>query len=483
MLLLLLFLFPITAILLSLFVKKQRSMLEILAVSSACVEFISVMAIIFSVVNHNAYLLGDIFSVHAFEALVLGITATVGLIATLHSVGYLREEQKKDMIGFKRIKEYFILLNLFLFCMFVAITTTNPIIMWIAIEATTLSTVFLISFFNRKADIEAAWKYLIINSIGLLLGLLGTTLFLSQGPNSYGFMNWNNLINSAANMNPLISKFAFVFILIGYGTKMGLVPMHTWRPDAYNKAPSPIAALLSGALLNVAFLAILRFKLITDSIVGIVFSQNLFVFFGIVSIVIAAFIIYTQGNYKRMLAYHSTEHAGIIMLGFGFGGIGIFGALLHMIYHSFAKSLLFFVSSNIAVTYSSSKIKDVTGMTKVLPYSSVLYVIGFLTMVGIPPFGIFFSEFYVLFAGFGHSTIITIIALFSLVLVFLGFFKHIIEMLFGEPPKGIRRGENNAWTIIPIICFAIILIILSVYLPNPIQVLLNDSYKFFISKQ
>jgi hydrogenase-4 component F len=198
--------------------------------------------------------------------------------------------------------------------------------------------------------------------------------------------------------------------------------------------------------------------------------------------VVAAFIIYTQGNYKRMLAYHSTEHAGIMMLGFGFGGIGIFGSLLHMVYHSFAKSLLFFVSSNIAVKYSSSMIEDVRGMIKVLPYSSVLYIIGFLTMVGIPPFGIFFTESYILLAGFSHSIIIAAVALLALLLVFVGFFSHIKEMLFGETPKGIQKGENNAWTIVPIVCFAAVLIILSVYLPNPLQVLLNESFKLFISK-
>lgn len=477
MFLLLLFISPIAAMILSLLVKNNRRSLEIIAITSVCAELIATVAIISSVVNQNAYSLNGIFLIHAFEAFILGITTTVGFIATLHSVGYLREEQTKGMIGFKRIKQYYILINLFLLCMFVAITTISPILMWIAIEATTLSTVFLVSFFNRKEDIEAAWKYLIINSIGLLLGLLGTTLFLSQGS---GFTDWNSLMIAATHMDPFISKFAFIFILIGYGTKMGLVPMNTWRPDAYNKVPSPIAALLSGALLNVAFLAILRFKLVIDGTIGNTFSQNLFVFFGITSIVIAAFIIYTQENYKRMLAYHSTEHAGIIMLGFGFGGIGIFGAILHMAYHSFAKSLLFFVSSNIAVKYSSSEIRDITGMVKILPYSSILYVIGFLTMVGIPPFGIFFTEFYILFAGFDHLPLVTILALFSLILVFLGFFKHIIEMLFGEPPKGIEHGENNTWTIIPIICFATVLVVLSVYLPNPLQILLKESYQAFL---
>lgn len=472
---------PLLAILLSMLINKQRKFLEIIAILSTTIETVAGLFIVIRIVAEKTYSIAPYFSINSLGGLILGIIIIVSLTATLHSVGYIRTEQAKEMVGFKRIREYYVLMRLFMLCMFFAITTTSPILMWISIEATTLSTVFLISLFNRKTDIEAAWKYLIINSVGLLLGLLGTLIFLSQISTS-GFITWNMLMENIKSQSPMISKFAFIFILIGYGTKMGLIPMHTWKPDTYNKTPLPVVALLSGALLNVAFLAILRFKLIIDIAVGSSFSQNLFVFFGIVSIVIAAFIIYTQENYKRMLAYHSIEHAGIMVFGFGLGGIGIFGALLHMVYHSFAKSLLFFVSSNIAVRYSSSKIKDVTGMVKVLPYSSVLYIIGFLTMVGIPPFGIFFSESYILLAGFSHSIIVAIIALLSLLLVFLGFFKHIIEMLFGEPPEGIQRGENNVWTILPIICLTIILIILSIYLPNPVQILLKESYDLFNGK-
>lgn len=457
-------------------------MVELISVVSVFVQLIASMGIINLVLNQQEYAFTQFFFVHAFEALILGVTATIGFIATLHSVGYLRGEQAKGMIGFKRVRECYTLMNLFLLCMFVAITTTNPLVMWIAVEATTLSTVFLISFFNRKADVEAAWKYLIINSIGLLLGLLGTTLFLAQENAHSGFSSWNTLTATAAQLNPIISKFAFVFILIGYGTKMGLVPMHTWKPDAYNKAPLPVVSLLSGALLNVAFFAILRFKIIIDSTVGGVFSQNLFIFFGILSITIAAFIIYTQSNYKRLLAYSSIEHAGIMMLGFGFGGVGILGAILHMIYHALAKSLLFLTSSNIAVKYSSSKIQDVTGMLTVMPQTTILFIIGLLAIVGLPPFGIFFSEFYILFAGFEKHLIVTIIAIFSLVIVFAGFFQQGFSMIFGTPPDNINSGETDMWTLAPITLLAIILIVLGLYFPSSIQGLVNTSAELFTKK-
>ncbi|HSW88751.1 MAG TPA: proton-conducting transporter membrane subunit [Candidatus Saccharimonadales bacterium] len=469
---------PVLAIVLLLTIKRQRRLLEIVSITSAIIEVIAGLFIIHKVIIYHWYVM-SLFAINAFGAFVLGLTILIGFIATLHSVGYLRGEQEKEMIGFKRVRECYILMRLFLVCMFVAITTASPIVMWIAIEATTLSTVFLISFFNRKADIEAAWKYLIINSVGLLLGLLGTLLFLAQGVSSPGIITWTDFISAAPHMNMLVSKFAFIFIMIGYGTKMGLVPMHTWRPDTYNKAPLPIVALLSGALLNVAFFAILHFKLIIDSVVGVMFSQTLFLFFGLISIAIPALIIYSQVNYKRLLAYSSIEHAGIMLLGFGFGGIGVLGAILHMMYHAFGKSLLFFVSSNIALKYSSSKIKDVRGMLTVMPYSSVLYIIGFLAIVGIPPFGMFFSELYIVIAGFRHNPVITLIAIIFILLVFAGFFRHVFAMLFGAPPEGIKKGEINMWTILPISVLALLLIVIGLYIPNPLQILINESVAIF----
>lgn len=469
---------PLVAIALSFFVKRQRKLLEVISIVSAIIEVITGVFIIDSVIRFHLYVI-SLFSINSFGAFILGLTIFIGFIATLHSVGYLRGEQEKDMIGFKRVRECYILMRLFLFCMFVAITTASPIIMWIAIEATTLSTVFLISFFNRKADIEAAWKYLIINSVGLLLGLFGTLLFLAQGVSSPGIITWTDFISAAPHMNVLVAKFAFIFILIGYGTKMGLVPMHTWRPDTYNKAPLPIVALLSGALLNVAFFAILHFKLIVDSVAGAAFSQTLFLFFGILSIAIPALIIYSQVNYKRLLAYSSIEHAGIMLLGFGFGGIGIFGSILHMMYHAFGKSLLFFVSSNIALKYSSSKIKDVKGMITIMPYSSMLYILGFLAIVGIPPFGIFFSELYIIIAGFTHNMLLSIIAIIFILLVFAGFFRHVFAMLFGTPPEGIKKGEINLWTVIPISVLAVVLLVVGLYIPNPLFILINQSVALF----
>jgi hydrogenase-4 component F len=344
MALLILIMTPLIAALVSLAVRREVRPLELITALAAPCEFAAVVIVAISVFYDGRYQYGTYLSVDALGILVLFTVALVGFASACYSIGYLRQEAAKGLIGFRRMKQYYVLFHLFLMAMFYAVITVNPILMWIAIEATTLSTAFLISFYNKPTAMEAAWKYLIINSIGLLLGFFGTLLFFVPVSNTAAdtFVTWELLQVNAASLNPLLVKTAFIFVLIGYGTKAGLAPMHTWLPDAHSKAPSPISALLSGALLNCALFAILKFKLITDVVLGASFTQNLLVFFGIISIAIPAFIIIVQKNYKRLFAYSSVEHMGIITLGFGFGGLGSFAALLHMIYHSLAKSILLF---------------------------------------------------------------------------------------------------------------------------------------------
>src|SRR3990172_6814995 len=349
---------PIVASIASFFSSKRKACETATIIAGA----VALAAALFSaqkVSSEGTYSPNDYFSIDALGAIIIVLIAFIGFIAALYSMAYLRRETEKGIIGFEKARLYFILFNLFIAAMFLAASTSNPIIMWIAIEATTLSTAFLISFYNKPTALEAAWKYLIINSSGLLLGFFGTLLFFTFAGNAAAntFINWQTLLENAFSLNPLIVKIAFIFVLIGYGTKAGLAPMHTWLPDAHSKTPSPISAMLSGALLNVALLAILKFKLITDAALGPVFSQNILIFFGIFSIAIPAFIIIVQKNYKRLFAYSSIEHMGIVALGFGFGGLGSFAALLHIIYHSLVKSILFFSAGNVLLKYGSTKNK------------------------------------------------------------------------------------------------------------------------------
>src|SRR3989344_4186655 len=321
---------------------KKRIFIECVSVISVFTTLVLSTVGAIKVANFGFYNPFPFFYIDALGAIMILLVSFIGFFTVVYSIQYLRKETAKNIIGFTRTKQYLILLSLFLTAMFLAISASNPIFVWISIEATTLSTAFLISFYNKPSSTEAAWKYLIINSVGLLLGFFGTLLYLTsvQSLPEHSLITWSLLTANAQHLNPLVAQIAFIFILIGYGTKMGLAPMHTWLPDAHGKAPAPISALLTGVLLNVAFLVIMRFKNITDTIVGKEYTQNLFIVFALSSILIAAFVILTQRNYKRLLAYSSIENMGVMALGFGLGGLGIFAAILHMIYHSLIKSSL-----------------------------------------------------------------------------------------------------------------------------------------------
>lgn len=480
MLILILLILPIVAIILSIIGKRKLEISEATSFISALFQVVASFLIAYSVTQNNSYELPPLFKVDSLSALLITITSIIGLASVSFNIGYVREEVKKGII-FNRAKQSYILINLFLSAMFFAITVTNPVFTWISIEATTLSTVFLISFYNKPSTIEAAWKYLMINSVGLMLGFLGTIIYLAvvtiQINNS--FLTWDDMLSVSKALNPETIKMAFIFILIGYGTKLGIAPMHTWRPDAYSKAPIPVVALLSGALLNVALLPILRFKLITDATVGSSFTQNLFIFLGTLSVLIAAFAIFQQRNYKRLLAYSSVEHAGIMLLGFGFGGLAIYAALLHLLYHSLAKSFTFLLSGNIFLKYESTKIRNVTGLLAVMPKTAILFLVGTFALTGIPPFGLFITKFYIITEGIKTHTITTSILVFALALIFVGFFRLISGMVFGEAPQGIKKGEYSKWTLLPPAALLVMLVILSFIIPEPVQILLRSSVALF----
>lgn len=471
---------PILASLISLCIKKEMKPFGLIAILASLFELLAVVFVVSSVAGGSAYAWGPYFLVDSLGALLLILIALVACLVSFYAVSYIKTEVSKGIIGFRRVKQFFVLLHLFLCAMFFAIITTSPILMWISIEATTLSTAFLISFYHKPSAVEAAWKYLVINSIGLLLAFFGTLLFFTLLPAEHGgWISWRTLLDQASNLNPAVARMAFIFILIGYGTKMGLAPMHTWLPDAHSKAPVPISSLLSGVLLNVAFLGILRFKAVADMAVGVGFSQSLLIFFGMLSVVIAAFIILVQKNYKRLLAYSSIEHMGIIAVGFGFGGLAAQAALLHLLYHALAKSALFLSAGNIFLKYSSTKMANVRGIISKLPLTGVLFVIGFLAITGIPPFGIFFTEFSILAEGIREHPVLVVLLLFSLALAFVGFLRHVAGMMFGESQKDLPPGEAGMWTIIPVLVLIIILIILSFVIPAPLASLIKSATSLY----
>lgn len=461
-------------------VTKNRRAAELASIGAGLLALSASLTIAYRVSNTGTYNPYPLISVDAIGAIVMLIVSTVGCLSAIYSAPYFHKEMMQKIIGPKRVREYYVLSNLFLAVMFLSATSSNPVVAWICLEATTLTTVFLISYYNKLSNVEAAWKYLIINSTGLLIAFFGTLLYfvsLSKG-GSTGFVSWHDLAYAANHFSPQIAKIAFVFVLIGYGTKVGLVPMHTWKPDAYNKTPAPLGSLLSGALMPVAFVTILRFKTITDIAVGPEFSQHLLIAFGLLSIVVAALTILTVKDYKRLLAYHSIEHAGIIALGFGFGGLGALIAIVHMAYHSFIKSSLFFTAGSVFLKYRSSDIKVVKGAMNIIPITSILFLAGFLGITGMPPFGIFFTEAFILSAGIRNYLGLVVVAAFAMILPFIGFLHHAGSVVLSERPEGVEKGEDSPWLLVPPAVLLVLVLVLTFYMPPFLQTLIHEAARY-----
>lgn len=406
----------------------------------------------------------------AFSAFIVLIVSIVGFVASVYSRGYMGHELDHHIIDLKRLRFYYVLFHIFMFTMLL-VGVTNNLGLWIAIEMTTLVSALLMILYSRKSAIEAAWKYMIICTVGITFALFGTILtyygavkILGESGNA---LNWTSLIAVADQFDPTIMKLAFIFILIGYGTKAGLAPMHTWLPDAHSEAPTPVSALLSGVLLNCAMYGIIRFYSIASKSTGPAFTSNLLIIFGLLSLGIAVPFIILQEDYKRLLAYSSVEHMGIIAIGIGFGGVyGIFGAILHMFNHAMTKSLMFFGAGNVLLKHETKEIDKVSGIVKSMPVTGTMLIIGGLAITGSPPFSIFISEFLILTGGFMQGHIIpSVLFLLFIIMIFAGFFYNLSRMVFGTPKSGITAGEVSKWNLGAMGIMVVFVIVLGVYIP------------------
>ncbi|HIH45384.1 MAG TPA: hydrogenase 4 subunit F, partial [Candidatus Methanoperedenaceae archaeon] len=363
----------------------------------------------------------------ALSAFIVLIVSFVGFVASLYSISYMDREIEHGIMDTKKVRIYHALFHAFMFTMLL-VGVTNNLGLWIAVELTTLVSALLMILTSRKSSVEAAWKYIIICTVGITFALFGTILTyyaaVSTLKDESLALSWVSLIATADGFDPTLMKLAFIFILIGYGTKAGLAPMHTWLPDAHSEAPSPVSALLSGVLLNCAMYAIIRFQAITARSTGQEFTSSLLIGFGLLSIGIAVPFILLQEDYKRLLAYSSVEHMGIIALGIGFGGVfGIFGAMLHMFNHAVTKSMMFFGAGNILQQQKTREIFNLSGIVKSMPATGAMFVIGTLAITGSPPFSIFISEFTILVSGFSQGHIIaSVLFLLFIIMIFAGFF-------------------------------------------------------------
>lgn len=420
---------------------------------------------------------GETLRVDGLSALVLVLCGFVGLLSGTYGVGYLRRNEARNLVTARMRREFYGLIPIYVFAMLLVSMSNNLGIMWIAVELTTLASVFLITFHDTDTSLEAGWKFLMLGSLGLVFALLGIVLLFAsgQGPLGDGMaaLNWTRFIQAAARLHPYTLRLGVVFALIGYGTKAGLAPMHTWKPDAYREAPSPAGVLMAVGMLNGAVYCVLRIHLISKAALGAPFSGDLLLILGLLSVLIATPFILVQWNLKRLLAYSSIEHVGIMAVGFGLGGdAGAFGALLHMTYHSFAKPVAFFSAGTLAQLHSSSNFDRIgTGTFSRAPVASGLLVAATLMITGSPPFGLFFSEMLILKAGFfsAHVTA-TAVFLAALVVLFCGFMFQIGGIVLGPPrdpaerrtPLPERFDLGMATTIIA----AIVAVVSAFYLPG-----------------
>ena len=466
-------------------IAPARRWMELVTIASA-----ALVLLLAAVAAHQVMLVGHIeelsdwLYVDALSILTVLVIAFVGFTSALYSLGYLREDMREQDVtrgeGLRHLRRYYVLFNLFLFSMLVVPVSNSLGVLWIAIEGTTLASLFLVSFYRTGEALEAAWKYVIVGSVGIALALFGTILAYYSAVQVLGSsydLNWSVLAPVAARLNPNVMRLALLFIVVGYGTKAGLAPMHTWLPDAHSEAPSPISALLSGVLLNCAMYGILRFYALATPSLGHAYPTALLLTFGLLSLLIAALLIFRQRDYKRLLAYSSVEHMGIISIGVAFGGpLGLYGALLQILNHAITKSLMFFASGQVLLKYETKSIDRVSGVIKLLPITGSLLIVGGLALTGSPPFGIFVSEFSILSAGFRQGyTLPAIVMLALIALIFIGFLSFLNRMVFGKPPAEVKPGETSYASLLAMALSVLLVVGLGVFIPTPLSDLLHQA--------
>lgn len=386
----------------------------------------------------------------ALDGLLRADALSAWMIALVGLVGALAALEAPRHVAFGAPGRFYPLFHLFVFTMLLAVSTDDVGIMWVAIEGTTLASVFLVNVERTRTALEASYKYLLICSVGIAVAFVGTILVYFADVQHFGetahALRWTTLLRLAPGLPARVVELAFVFVLVGYGTKAGLAPMHTWLPDAHSEAPAPVSALMSGVLLAVGMYAVLRFKPVVDLAAGPGYARRLLVTLGLLSMGVAAAFLLAPTNYKRMLAYSSIEHLGVVSLGLGFGGAwGVAGAVLHVANHALAKSVLFLMAGRIRAGYGSAAIPDVAGVLDTMPVTGRAFLVALLALLGLPPFGLFVSQVMIFRAGFeaGHLAA-PLLGLALLLVAFAGLLGAGHRMLHGTAPPDVPR-EAVTW--------------------------------------
>jgi len=413
--------------------------------------------------------------------IILITVSVLYLFSSFYTVGYLKYRMDRS----NRVFTACILA--FIGMITLVIWSHHLGLMWVAIEGTTLITAPLIYFNRSKKSIEATWKYLLVGSVGIALALLGT-FFMAYSSMKGGLeatLSYEVFIKNAASLSKPWLHAAFILLVVGYGTKMGLAPMHTWKPDAYGEAPGIVGVILAGGMTSGAFLALTRFYHICNAAGETQFSSKLLIFMGLFSMAVAGIFMVSQRDFKRMLAYSSIEHMGILALGLGIGAPALFGTIFHVITNAMTKGVLFMSAGNIHRAYASKNTDQVMGAIRRLPLSGTLFLIGFIAITGSPPFGPFISEFSILKGAFESGNFWSAgLFLFFLLIVFIGMGITVLKVVYGNVPNDIVNTEykDGFLTGAPVLLFLAVVIMLGIYIPEPLKIYLNDAIVFLENK-
>ena len=408
------------------------------------------------------------FFVDAFNVFLIALTAFVSFTTSLFSRPYMRIEQEHGRVRGRQLRLYHSMYQLFIAAMLVALTTNNMGILWVAMEAATLSTVLLVTLYRTPASLEAGWKYFILCSVGIAQALFGTILLYFAAEKVLGAegttaLLWTRLDAVKGQLEPAVLSLAFVFLLVGYGTKVGLAPLHNWLPDAHAEGPTPISAVLSGLLLNVAIYAVVRCKVLVEGSLRSSLPSQMLMGFGLVSMVLATFFLWRQRDIKRLFAYSSIEHMGIVTFAFGMGGaVANFAALLHMTVHSLTKSAIFVAVGHAAQKSGSQLMDDIRGLVTVNPTVGWGLMLGSLAILGMPPFGVFASEFLILTTAMHQEPWATPLLLLALGVAFAAIFGRVQPMVFGETSA---RRLPHPPALAPVFVHLALVLMLGLFIP------------------
>lgn len=413
---------------------------------------------------------GNFLFVDDLNIVFVVISAFVGFTTSLFSASYIRHEVETGKLSPGNLRFYHAMYQSLMCAMNLALLASNIGLMWVSVEVATLTTVMMVGVYRTRDALEAAWKYFILGSVGIALALFGTILvYLAAEPvlgQGYDAMVWSSLMAHASQFSPRLLNVAFVFLMLGYGTKVGLAPMHAWLPDAHAEGPTPISAVLSGLLLNVALYAVLRFKMLLAANAAAITPGPMLIALGLASVIFAAFMLYRRDDVKRLFAYSSIEHMGVIAFAFGIGGpLANFAGLLHMAMHSLTKSAIFFAVGHIAQAKGTQKIADIRGLTQSHPLLGWGLVVGVMAICGMPPLGVFMSEFLVVSSAFARAPWLAGALAVGLLVAFGALLMRLIGMAFGQPSKSV--GPVHA-SFAPLIAHLALVLVAGLYLPSHI---------------